>query len=193
MRVDGDAGLAGRGQIGGHAGADHVADARENRIDIGVHRIHPRWNENARLRLRPSGARRKRSRGCHLFSSVAVCARFRLRENVPVAIVVVADVVVIELRRRSAVIRRPARLAIPARDDIDAVRILRRLQQQDHVIENRLELRVIVFGQQPIGKLDRGVRRRDFGRMNRAGDHHDRLAFGVQPRGFGRREFCADR
>ncbi len=103
-------------------------------------------------------------------------ARFGLRENVPVAIVVVADVLVIELRRRRAFIRRAQRLAIPARHDIHSVGILRRHQHDDHVVENGAELRRILR-EQVVDELNGGVRGGDFGGVNGAGDQHHRLAF----------------
>ena len=42
-------------------------------------------------------------------------------------------------------------------------------------MQNGLEAR-LVFGEQAVGELDRRVRGSHFGRMNRAGDQHDRLA-----------------
>ncbi len=104
-------------------------------------------------------------------------ARLGLREDVPVAIVVVPNILMIKLRRRRAVVRRASRLAVPLGDDVDAVRVLRRLKQEDDVVENGLKLRVVVFGQQPISELDGGVRGGDFGRVDGAGNHHNHLAF----------------
>ena len=105
--------------------------------------------------------------------------RLLLRQNVPVAIVVVPDVLLIELRRRGPLERSAQRLPVPSRHDIHPIRIERRREQKDRVVENGLEAR-LVLGQQPVGELDRGVRRRKFGRVNRAGDQHDRLALGDQ-------------
>ena len=51
--------------------------------------------------------------------------RLRLRENIPVAIIVVAHIVVIQFRRRRPIPRRPARLPIPLGHDVHAIRILR--------------------------------------------------------------------
>ena len=48
-----------------------------------------------------------------------------------------------------------------------------------------LNLRIVILGQQSIRELDRRMRGGDFGGVNRAGDHHDHLAFELQPRGFG--------
>ena len=49
--------------------------------------------------------------------------RLDLRERVPVAIVVVAGVLVVELRRIGAFVRRAQGLLIPVVDDVHAVRI----------------------------------------------------------------------
>ena len=67
-----------------------------------------------------------------------------LRKDVPVAIVVVPDIFLIQLRRRRAFIRRAQCLPIPARHDIHAVRVLRRHQQDDHVVEDGAELRRVL-------------------------------------------------
>jgi len=57
-----------------------------------------------------------------------------LRENVPVAVVVMPDIFLIELRRRRSFIWRAQRLAIPARHDIQSIGVLRRNQHNDHVV-----------------------------------------------------------
>ena len=66
--------------------------------------------------------------------------RLNLRERVPVAIVIVAGVLVIELRRVSAFVRRAQSFLIPVVDDIHAIRIGRRHEQDDGVLENLLNL-----------------------------------------------------
>ena len=68
--------------------------------------------------------------------------RLRLRQDIPVAIIIVPDVFVIKLRRRSSLERRAQRLAVPARHDIDAVGIERGRKQEDCVLQYRLEDRL---------------------------------------------------
>ena len=96
----------------------------ENRIDVRLDGIHVRRNEDA-----------SRVRGLLVdvvddlriprrVQRVHRVARLELRERVPVAVVVVADVLVIELRRIAPFRRRAERGAIVVADDVDAIRIL---------------------------------------------------------------------
>ena len=100
--VDGDARLAGGRQIRCHRRTDHVHLLREDRVDVGLDRVEPWRNEHARRtgallvhvvdNLRMPDVVKLRDGG----------ARFRLREDVPVAIVIVSHIFVIELRRAGA-------------------------------------------------------------------------------------------
>ncbi len=107
-----------------------------------------------------------------------------LTEDVPVAIVVVAYILVIELGRIGAFKRSAEGFPVPVGDDVDTVGILRRNQDEDRILEDCFELRA-VFGDQLIRKLDCGRSGRNFGGVNRAGDHHHRFAFGDQFLRFG--------
>ncbi len=69
--------------------------------------------------------------------------RLDLGERVPVAIVIVARVLVIELGRIGSFVRRAQSLLIPVVDDVDAVRIRRRHQQNDRVLQNLLNFRIV--------------------------------------------------
>ena len=93
--VDGHALLACAGEIGGHTGAHHVAPLDDHWVDVWVNRIEPRRDKHS---------------GCigallmyvindlrvpdvmQLFDSGT---SFRLRENVPIAVVVMAHVAMI--------------------------------------------------------------------------------------------------
>ena len=66
--------------------------------------------------------------------------RLDLRERVPVAVVVVADVFVIKLGRIGAFVWRAESFLVPVVDDIDAVGIEARHEQDDRVVENLLYL-----------------------------------------------------
>ena len=102
-------------------------------------------------------------------------ARLRLRKDIPVAIIVVPHVALPQLRRRRTFERRAQRLAIPLGHDIDAVRIQRRHQQHDVILQNGPEARRILRDQ-PVRKLHGAVSRRHFGGVNGASDQHHILA-----------------
>ena len=106
-------------------------------VDIRLDGVEPRRHEHAR---------RGRSLLVHVVDDLRMPdvvqlrdgqPRFRLREDVPVAIVIVADILVIELRRRDAFVRRAQRLAIPVAHDVHAVGIERGHQDEDRVLEDR--------------------------------------------------------
>ena len=149
---------------------------RKDGIDVRLGGVEPRRNEHARSvcallmnvvdDLRMPDVVKLRDGG----------AGFGLRKDVPVAIVIVADILLIELRRIGSFELRAQRRTIPAGDDIDAIRVQRGDQEQDRVVEDGLEARV-VFGDQAIGELDRAVGGRDFVGVDRAGHQDDVLAF----------------
>ena len=82
--------------------------------------------------------------------------RFLLREHVPVAIVVVADVFLVKLGRAGALEGRAKGAAVPARHDVHAIRIKRWHQQEDGVLEDGRGCGR-VFGEQAIGELYGGL------------------------------------
>ncbi len=102
-------------------------------------------------------------------------AGFDLREDVPVAVVVVADVVVPELRRLRAFEGRAQGFAIPAGDDIDAIGIERGDQDDDGVLEDRANVRR-VLRQHAVREFDGGMSGADFAGVDGAGDEDDGLA-----------------
>ena len=69
--------------------------------------------------------------------------RLDLREGVPVAVVVVADVLVIKLRRRRALVGRAQGLVVPVLHDVHAVRVQRGHEQDDRVAQDFLNLRLV--------------------------------------------------
>ena len=85
-----------------HPRTDGAGNAGQQRIDIRIHRIQPWRNEHAR---------RQRTHLVYVVNNLRMpdvfqtrrSPRLRQRENVPVAIVVVAHVVVVNLRRRGTV------------------------------------------------------------------------------------------
>jgi hypothetical protein len=99
-----------------------------------------------------------------------------LREHRPVSVVVVADVVVIELRRRRRLEGCAEVLHVPIAHDVEAVGIHRGHQQQDGVVAHATRF-VVLRGDQPPAKLRRVLRARHFGGVQTAVDPHDGLAF----------------
>ena len=106
-------------------------------------------------------------------------ARLGLRERVPVAVVVVADVVVVELRRRRPFRLRAERRAVPVADDVHAVRILRRHEDDDRVREDRARLRRVA-AREAVGEHERRGEAADFGGVDRRRDEDDVLPVGEQ-------------
>ena len=167
-----------------HGGPDHVGFLHEDGVDVGFDGVEPRRHEDAR------------GVGTHLVYVVDDLRmphvvqlgdgqlRFLLREHVPVAIVVVADVFLVKLGRAGALEGRAKGAAVPARYDIHAIRIERWHQQEDGVFENGAEAGR-VLGEQAIGELYGGLGGCQLRRVNRAGDQDDGLAFGDQLLGFG--------
>ena len=94
-------------------------------------------------------------------------------EHVGVAIVVVSDVVLIQPRQVS--FRVPA-FFIPVGHHLMTVRIDRRPQHQDDVVEDGGDLRIGSPREQIVGELQRVLRSGDFGRVQAAVDVDDRLA-----------------
>ena len=94
-RIHHDALAAGRGEIEGNAHAETVAGLRDGRVDVGIDGVHPRRHEHA------SGG------GAHLMHIVDDLrmpgvvhlldgeTRFSLRKDIPIAVVVVADILLI--------------------------------------------------------------------------------------------------
>ena len=99
-------------------------------------------------------------------------------EHVGVAIVVVADVLLVQLAAAA-----PPRTAsrrcfvIPVGDHLMPVRIDRRPQHQHDVVEDARDLRIVGLRQQIVGELHRVLRAGDFGRVQPAVDVHEGLAF----------------
>ena len=96
-------------------------------------------------------------------------------QHEPVAIVIVTGVVMIELGRFCSFVRRAQRLAIPVCDDVDAIGIGRRNQQQDCVLEDLASLGILC-SRQLIRELHRHLRSDDLSRVNRTGDRYDNFA-----------------
>ncbi len=95
QRVDDNAFLARGHKIHGHSGADKIALLGDDRVDVRIHGIHPRWNEYTRCKRTLLVDIVDDLRMPHVLELRNGVARFGLGKNVPIAIVIVADVLVI--------------------------------------------------------------------------------------------------
>ena len=100
----------------------------------------------------------------------------------PVAVVIVADVVVIEPRRARRLEGGVEGVLVPRGDDVEAVRVHHRHEQQDGVVADVLHLGRL-FGRHAVGQQGRHLRVRHFARVQPPIDPGDRLALAREPAG----------
>ncbi len=158
-----------------HRLPDLVDRAHDQRVEIGVHGVlHGRAPDAARKRARLVVVV-DHLRVPHLVELSGHRLRLDLREHRPVAVVVVADVVVIQLRRRRRLEGRAEVLRVPRPDDVEPVGIHRWHEEQDRVLAHPACF-LVFRGDQPPAELRRVLRPRHFGRVEAAVDPHDGLA-----------------
>ena len=104
-------------------------------------------------------------------------ARLDHVEHVGVAVVVVADVLLVELRQARQLVGRADVLHVPLGHHLLAVRVDGRPQHQDDVVEHRLRRRLVRPADEVVGEERRVLRPGDFGRVQAAVDVDERLAF----------------
>ena len=108
-------------------------------------------------------------------------ARLDHVQHVGVAVVVVADVLLIQPRQARELVRRADVLHVPLGDHLVAVGIDRRPQQDDDVVEHRFGIGVVRAVDQVVEQL-RDVRRTgDFRRVQSAVDVDEGFAFAREP------------
>ncbi len=169
-----------------HRLADGALLHAQQRVHVRIERLGERRHEDARAVAALLMHVVRDDRLVLVLDVFDVHARFFLREHEPVAVVVVADVFVIQVRI-DALERRALRL-VPVIDHQHlAVGILRRHHQHDAVVEDLARLR-IGGGRQPVDDVDDRLAVADLGRVNRGVDEVERLAFGGQLLGFGLRQ-----
>jgi hypothetical protein len=103
-------------------------------------------------------------------------ARLDHVQHVRVAVVVVADVLLIQLVQRRHLVRRADILAVPVHDDVLSIGIDRRPQEQHRVVEDRFRLRLVGAREEIVGELDGVLRPGDLRRMQSAADVDEDLA-----------------
>ena len=96
-------------------------------------------------------------------------ARLHLRQHEPVAVVVVADVRVVQPRQRPPFVRRPLVLAVPGDDGVEAVGVHRGHDQHHDRIEQAGQGRI---GRQLVGERQAHQTRGDFRRVDVVVDQH---------------------
>ena len=101
-------------------------------------------------------------------------ARLRLREHVPVPVVVVADVGVVEHRRGRSLEGRPELPAVPLGHEVGPVGVVRRQDDQHRGVEHRPHAVVVARGE-VVQEAKRGERAAHLGRVDREGHGDDGL------------------
>ena len=173
--VEDDAGLAFGFQRGGLRLAEDAVEAIDQRVHVGIDGVGGRHGEDARTAgallvfVEPDGGEPlvPQDLGGHL--------AFLLAEEVHVAIVIVAGVVVIEVRQRAGFAGRAEGLVVPVGDHDLAIGIERRHQQEDDVVEDLLDGGGIAGGE-VVDQFQHHLRRADFGGVDVVGDEDDGLA-----------------
>jgi len=79
-------------------------------------------------------------------------SRLDLVDHVAVAVVVVPDVFLVQLRRPRHLERSAQVGVVPLRDHVLAIRVQREPQHRDDVVENGLDFRIVVAGEKGIGE-----------------------------------------
>ena len=104
-------------------------------------------------------------------------ARLDLVDHVSVTVVVVTDVLLIKKRCACDFVLRADVRVVPVGDHGLAVGVYAGPENQNDIVENGCDLRVIVPGDQVIRQLDRVLSVRDLTRVHAAIDVHNRLPF----------------
>src|SRR4051794_33258154 len=88
--------------------------------------------------------------------------------HVAVAVIVVADVLLVKPGHGADFIGGSDAIHVPLGDHVLAVRVERGIEDENDVLENRVYLRIVLGGEQTIGELDGVLAAGDFGRMQTA-------------------------
>ena len=147
-------------------------------MNVRIVRLLERWNEDpcvARFHLVHVVCDLRLVLGVHLYRE----SRLSLGEHEPIAVVVMADVAVIEVGIGSGV-GRALRVVPVIEHQHLAVGVLRRHQQEHRVVQDLLDLGPIV-GRHPMRDLDDGLAVSDFGRVDGRIEEVKRHALASQP------------
>ena len=166
----------------GDVGAERVRGGHEGRVHVRLPRVRVGRHEEPRP---------PRAHLVHVVHDLGVPAsvqvldgqpRLLLRERVPVAVVVVADVRVVEHRGRRVLERSPLLAAVPLGHELRAVGVVRREHEEHDAVEGGAGLR-IVARREVVKEAQRGERAPDLCRVDRERHRHDRAAVLDEPAG----------
>ena len=163
-------------------GAERVEPLHQDGVHVGLDRVEVGRHEDPRP-VRPLLVDVHRDlRVPDTVETVHDELRLDLRERIPVAVVVVTRVAMVELGRAAAFRRRAEGLRVPPADDVDAVGVQRRHQDEDGAVECGADLRAGAACE-PIRDLQRREEPADFRRVHARGDEHDGARLRDEERG----------
>lgn len=177
-----DAGFAGFLQAHGHVGAEQVGQAEDHGIHFEVKRIGLRRDEHARAGATHLVLVKEHLREPLVVEDVVHHLSFLLGEHVEVAVVIVANVVVVEPGHAAAFEFGSEVLVVPVDYQYLTVGVDGGHDDHDDVVEPSEHFRV-GGGGDVVSELHRHLGGADFGGVNGAGDQDDGLAGGDEPLG----------
>ena len=151
----------------------------ENRIDVRLDWIHVRRNEKTRLVGALLVDVVHDLRMPEIVERVHRHLRLDLRERIPIAVVVVARVVMVEHGHVRSFRRSAEGAAIPVADNVDAVGVERRHHQHDRLRADRARLRILP-AHEPVREHERREDAAHLIRVNAGRDEDDQLPIGNQ-------------
>ena len=169
-----DPALAGLLEAEGHVRPDEVHVAPDEGVDVGVDRLRVGRHEDPRAGRAHLVLVEPDLREPLVVDGPRDGLRLLLREHEPVAVVVVAHVVVVEPRHPPALVLRAEVLPVPLGLHHQAVGIEGGDEEEHHLVQPPPRLRVLRRGQR-VRPLHRHLRRADLGRMDVAGDEEEDL------------------
>ncbi len=170
------AGLAGRRQIGSHRLAHQRHLGAEDRVDIRVVGVDER-RQHVACAIRHHLVLVEDDVWVPDVMDLLDCQpRLGLGKHEPVAVIIVTRIGMVERRRLGTLVRSAERLLVVVGDQLHPVGIERGNQQQDHLVEDALDLEVVARGE-IVDKLRRHLDSADLGCMDRACQQQDGAAF----------------
>ncbi len=163
-------------KAGTHRAADLVETVRHARVDVRIQRIRVGRDDDPRVAWRTLVLVVDDLRVPLVIDHFRDGLRLRHVVHEEVTVVIVADIVVIELRWRGLLVRCIELALVPLADDLQPVRVHAGHQQEDDVLPDRVHLRRL-FRRDAMRELWRHLRMRHFGRVQPGVDPDDRLAF----------------
>ncbi len=177
-------------KVVGHGRAQQVGRPPDERVDVGQRRIHERRDENAGLVGALLVLVEVHERKPVLIEDLTDGPRLGQVEHEPVAVVVVAGIIMIEVRHIAALELGADVFLVPVHDHLLAVRVVGGAEKEDGVAEDFLGVVGSLARDEVVGQLHGHLGSPDLAGVEAAGDQHDGFAFLGQPGGLVRRK-CA--